>query len=140
MAAPAFRILDHPADLGIEARGNTLEEAFEAAAGGLLSVIVDPGSVAPRETRAVRLPASDDERLLVRWLGEVLFLVDAGGFLPARFRVAVPPDGGLEAEVRGEPIDRSRHRLRVDVKAVTYHGIAVRREAGGCSVTVYLDV
>ncbi len=40
-----YLILDHPADLGIEARGRTLAEAFEQAARGLISVIVDPDSV-----------------------------------------------------------------------------------------------
>ena len=135
-----FRIIEHPSDLGIEAEASTIEEAFALAAEGLMSVIVDLPTVTPRESRRIRLPGSDDERLLVRWLGEVLHLYDGTGFVPARFAVTGVSEEGLTAEVTGEPLDPSRHRLKLDVKAVTYHGIAVRRSAAGNSVRVYLDI
>ncbi len=54
-----YLILDHPADLGIEARGETLSEAFEQAARGLTSVIIDPDTIRPEESRPVRIEAGD---------------------------------------------------------------------------------
>jgi SHS2 domain-containing protein len=135
-----FTIIEHPSDLGIEASGGSMEEAFAFAAEGLMSVIVDPSTVAPRESRDIRLPAMDEERLLVRWLGEVLYLYDGAGFVSSGFIVTGASEAGLAASAQGEPADPRRHRLRLDVKAVTYHGVSVKRSAGLCAVRVFLDI
>jgi SHS2 domain-containing protein len=135
-----FTILDHPSDLGIGASAPTMEGAFALAAEGMMSVIVDPGTVAARQSRHVALPAMDEERLLVRWLGEVLWLYDGAGFVPSRFTVARASSAGLSAGVSGEPSEPGRHVLRLDVKAVTYHGVSVRRSPGRCDVRVFLDI
>ncbi len=54
---PSFDVIDHPADLGIEARGSTMAQAFEQAATGLMSVILDLSSVEARVSREVVLEA-----------------------------------------------------------------------------------
>lgn len=135
-----FRIVEHPADLGIEAEGTTPGEAFSAAAEGLISVIVDPRGVSPRESRDVEVSAADYEQLLVRWLSEVLWLYDGGGFVPAEFEIGDIRRDRLRAKLRGEPFDPSRHPARLDVKAVTYHEISVVERPGHTAVRVYLDI
>jgi len=47
---------------------------------------------------------------------------------------------GLRARVAGEPIDPARHPIVREIKAVTYHGLAVDRVAGGFSAQVVFDV
>ena len=47
--------IDHPADLGIEAFGRNLIEAFEQAGLGLMSVILDVDSVKLKESRRLFL-------------------------------------------------------------------------------------
>ena len=138
--AGRYSILEHPSDVGIEASGGTMEEAFALAAEGMMSVIVDTATVVPRESRPVVLPAMDEERLLVRWLGEVLYLYDGERFVPARFDVSSASTAGLRAGAAGEPADPRRHALRLDVKAVTYHGVSVKRSPGLCEVRVFLDI
>ena len=138
--AAGFTILEHPSDIGIEASAGSVEAAFALAAEGLMSVIVDPTTVASRERRAVTLPAMDEERLLVRWLGEVLWLYDGAGFVSSRFEVSRASASGLAATAIGEPLDPRRHAMRLDVKAVTYHGVSVERGAGACAVRVFLDI
>jgi SHS2 domain-containing protein len=135
-----YAIVEHPSDLGIEASAGSMEEAFAFAAEGLMAVMVDPSTVVGRESRAIGLPAMDEERLLVRWLGEVLYLFDGEGFVSSAFTVRGASRSGLEASALGEPADPRRHRLRLDVKAVTYHGVSVKRSAGRCEVRVFLDI
>jgi SHS2 domain-containing protein len=135
-----YEIIAHPSDVGVEAAGSSAEEAFALAAEGMMSVIVDPASVEEREARTVSVEGADEERLLVRWLAEVLWLYDGGGFVPRRFTVGEISGNRLTASALGEPLDPAKHRLRADVKAVTYHGLAVRRAADGCTVRVYLDI
>jgi SHS2 domain-containing protein len=137
---PGYDILEHPADVGIEARGASLAEAFAQAAEGLMSLILDPAHVVQRESRRIDLTASDTEQLLVRWLSEVLYLFDGCGFAASRFEVQLRAPASLTATVHGEVFSPSRHTVRTDVKAVTYHLLHVRQDPEGCVVRVYLDI
>lgn len=135
----AFTILDHPSDLGIEATGATLADAFASAAAGMMSVIVDPSTVNAVEQRPVHVSASDIGQLLVRWLSEVLYLYDGGRFIACRFDVRQLTATALDAVIHGEMLDLARHRTRLDVKAVTYHQLLIE-ETTGARVRVYLDI
>ena len=73
-----------------------------------------------------------------------MYFKDAEGLLLRVPEVRISGgDGGafvLEAEARGEPLDPARHRLQVDVKAVTLHRLRVERTERGWEAFVVLDV
>ena len=46
----------------------------------------------------------------------------------------------LLAETKGEKIDPAKHHLKVDVKAVTYHMLEVKRENSLWTAQVILDI
>jgi SHS2 domain-containing protein len=131
-------------DLCFVARGSTQEAAFAAAAAAVLEATVeDPGGVRPRLERAVTLAEPDVELLLLAFLNELVYLRDAEELLLRVRRIRIEADGGsarLEATLAGERIDPSRHRLVTDVKAVTAHGLRVRRTGAGWEARVTLDV
>ena len=80
-----YEVLEHTADVGIRARGWTLEETFANMALGMMSLIVpELGRILEREDRRVEARAADLEGLLVAWLSEVVYLVDAERFLVAK--------------------------------------------------------
>ncbi|HEY4644253.1 MAG TPA: archease [Bacteroidota bacterium] len=135
-----YSILEHPADLGIEARGRSLREAFEEAAVALTSIIVDIDSVSVKVDRDLTVDAGDIESLLVRWLSELLYLYDGEGFLCKEATVRQFSPTRLDATIRGEPLSEGKHRMRTDVKAVTYHQLLVREDENGGYVRVYLDI
>lgn len=122
------RVIEHTADSGIEAWGPTLDEAFEEAALGLFDLMIDPAAVDERETCSIVVRGGDDGDLLVRWLNELIYLVDARGLVFGRFVVKREGPGVLAADAYGEPLDPARHGQRSAVKAATYHQLAV--EAG----------
>ncbi|MEW5979908.1 MAG: archease [Acidobacteriota bacterium] len=135
-----FRILDHPADLGIEAWGSSLNQAFEQAALGLISVILNPQMVNAREQRSIRLEAADDHQLLVKWLTEILYLYDGDRFVATQFKIASLSGPRLEAVVGGEAFDPDRHETRLDVKAITYHQLQISQSPERSSLQVFLDI
>jgi SHS2 domain-containing protein len=137
---PGFYLIDHPADLGIEAQGETLAQAFEQAATGLMSVILDLSSVEALVSREVILEASDLEHLLVKWLAEVLYLYDGEKFVSKEFSVSELRQGSLRATLRGETFAAEKHVTRLDVKAVTYHQLLVEESNEVCRVRVFLDI
>ncbi|KAB0672185.1 archease [Oryzomonas sagensis] len=141
-----YRFLDDiaTADVAFEAWGATREELFAAGADALLRTMVhDPKVVERREEQAVTVDDADLDLLLFSFLQELVFLKDARRLLLHPEKVRIAEEGGrfrLDAVLRGEGIDRQRHPLVVDVKAVTLHRLRVACEAGVWRAVVVLDV
>ena len=133
-------MLEHTADAGIIARGGTLNELFANAALGMFSLMVDLGGVREREQRQIELTARDVQGLLVNWLSELLFYVDAEEILFSRFEIDELSDTRLRARAWGERIDRDRHELHFGIKAVTRHMLEVVKESGRYRATVLFDI
>jgi|SRR6516165_10281245 SHS2 domain-containing protein len=122
-----FETFEHTADLGLRIRAADLNTLFADAAQALFSVIVeDLQAVRPVQSVKVRLEGDDSVFLLFDWLKELLYYFDAEHLLFGKFEVQVT-DAGLNATAWGEPLDRSRHVLDHEVKAVTYHGLRVEK-------------
>ena len=132
------------ADVAFQATGETLEELFSTAAEALLAVMLeDPGSLGKDAEIRIELEKSELDLLLFDFLAELIYYKDARQLLLCVESIKVETGGDrlrLEATVRGETIDRSRHPLLVDVKAVTLHRLHVGKTDAGWEATVVLDV
>jgi SHS2 domain-containing protein len=135
-----YEFFEHTADLGLRVRAPDLDTLFAEAAQALFAAIVeDLGTVAPRQRRDVQLSGDEREYLLFDWLKELLYHFDAEHLLLARFEVRVSATG-LTGTAWGEPLDRSRHELSHEVKAITYHGLRVEQTADGWLAEVIVDI
>jgi SHS2 domain-containing protein len=138
-----FELLEHTADVGIRARGATLEEAFEQATLGLAEVL---GALAPAggsggsgEAVAVEVSAPDPGGLLVDWLNEVLWLRETRDAWLSGVRVDRVGEGAATGSVTLSPEGPAPDGTFV--KAVTYHRLRVEPgPGGGWLIEVYLDV
>lgn len=124
-ASPPFEVFEHTADVGIAVRGASLPELFSNAAAGMMAFIIPAALVRGAETRRLTVDADDRVGLLVAWLNELLVLLNGDGFVPREFHILELSDTRLLAEVSGEPVDPARHHFRLDVKAATYHQLAI---------------
>jgi SHS2 domain-containing protein len=135
-----YETFEHTADLGLRVRAPDLNTLFAEAARALFSVIVeDLGTVVARQELHVELAGDDRAYLLFDWLKELLYHFDAEHLLLSRFEVRVG-DAGLKATAWGEPLDRARHALEHEVKAITYHGLRVEPAADGWLAEVIVDI
>lgn len=135
-----YEPLEHTADAGIVVRGHDLAELFANAAEGLFATMVVLAGVEEREEREIFVEATDVEMLLVHWLTELLYYVDAEEMLFRRFEVEEIDETHLRARGHGEKIDRSRHDFHFGVKAITRHMLAVRQAEQGYEATVLFDI
>jgi len=137
-----YDILPHTADGKFRAFGRTLEEAFANAALALASLMWDWSKIEPTITRPVRLSGRDRKQLLVKFLGEIIFLFETQKFLLAAvdgLEIRDVPDGfSLEAELRGDTLS-DRYELYGDVKAVTYNEMKIE-VSGGVVLQVVVDM
>jgi SHS2 domain-containing protein len=135
-----YEFFDHTADLGLRIRSGSLEELFAEAARALFAALVeDLSTVRPVQAVPVSLGGDDREYLLFDWLKELLYRFDVEHMLFSRFEVHVTADG-LSGTAWGEPLDRTRHELAHEVKAITYHGLRVEQKADGWLAEVIVDI
>jgi SHS2 domain-containing protein len=135
-----FEILEHTADIGFRARGRTKTELFTNAALALESVAVETERIQPRIPYPIAVTGEDDSSLLVNWLSEVLYYLDARRVVMSRFRIDELSPGAIRGQGWGEPWDPERHPPKLLVKGVTYHQLRITKDAEGWCAEVYLDV
>lgn len=135
-----FETFDHTADLGLRIRTADLDTLFAEAAQALFTVLVENlDAVEPRQQIDVTIAGGERDYLLFDWLKELLYRFDAEHLLFSRFQVHVSEDG-LQGSAWGEPLDRQRHELTHEVKAITYHGLRVEAEPDGWLAEVIVDI
>jgi len=120
-----YKLIEHTADTGLIAYGNSLTEAFGNAAYGMFSIIAELGRVRETETRRFEVSSNDLECLLFEWLNRLLYYVDVDMLLFKRFEIKILPENRLKAICYGEKYDPSRHRLKTGIKSATYHMLKV---------------
>jgi SHS2 domain-containing protein len=135
-----FTILPHTADAGLRVEAADLGTLFAEAGCGLFSLIVSNlDDVEPRTTKEFVIAGEDVEYLLFDWLSELLFIFESERLLFREFDVSVGPHG-LQATAAGERVDRVRHQMEHEIKAITYHGLVVERTKQGWAAEVIVDI
>jgi SHS2 domain-containing protein len=133
-----FDLLEHQADVGVRAWGETLEETFEQAAWAVADVL-GVRATGPGTRRTVRVTGTDVACVLVDFLNDLLLLHETENMGFATIRVLSVTGTELEARVELVPIVDAPEGL--PVKAATFHQLQVeRRPDGSIEARVYLDV
>lgn len=140
--ARGYEFFGHTADVGAVVRGATLPRLFENASRALFDLIGDRRAVRPRRRVRIAVAGSGLEDLLVRWLSELLYRHETGRWLFSAFKVERVDRAGARARgvAFGEPYDPARHRIRREVKAVTYHQIRIVRGRSAWRVRIVFDI
>ena len=122
-----YEFINHTADIGIKVRGFSRKEMFENAARAMFDLIVDLDTVETRNQMAIEIRGGELEELLADWLRDLLYRYNGDKYLLKEFKIEKISPRGLKARVRGEKLDMSRHSLRREIKAVTYHDLKIRK-------------
>ncbi|HUK79321.1 MAG TPA: archease [Nitrososphaerales archaeon] len=129
------------ADIAFEAESDSVNGLFETCALAITDIMVDPRTLRATTERSLSLTSENLDRLLYDFMTELIFMKDVDSLLFGDFEVSVSEEGtSLAALARGEQIDRERHMLRNDVKAVTMHLFGVKHEGKSWRTTVVLDI
>lgn len=132
MPVPGYQFLPHTTDAYIEARGPTLESAFEYAAVALFDTMCNVESISLKITEPVEVDGEDDVILLNRWLEVLLLKFELERKVFSQFTVQPIQERGegfhLSAKISGEMYDRKKHGAKVEVKAITFHKMEIERE------------
>lgn len=139
----SYRLFEHTADVGLEVEAGSVNELFEEAARGFFSLAVEDAScIQTKREVNISLSSENFESLLVDWLSDLIFRLDAEKLLLKDFRVDIRKSDAisLEAKAWGETVDLEHHELRKDIKAVTYHDLKLEQTPKGWSARVLFDI
>jgi len=135
---PKYRELEHTGDLAIEVTAATREELFAHSLVAIARLMVEEEGIAAAERREIRVDAGDDADAIRDLLAAALNLFLIDGFIWRAAEVNIR-EGGVVAMLAGEQYDSRRHQLLEEIKAVTYHRLAVEKFGDTWRATLVFD-
>jgi SHS2 domain-containing protein len=137
---PDFTLLDHIADLGIIVRGRNLRDLFEMAAKSMMYIMVKGKPVDTTKTFNLSVEGYDLADLMVRWLGEILYLFEGEHELVTGVEITSVSHSNLDATLETVSFDTDLHEILCEIKAVTFHQIEVVKKDDHWETRIIFDL
>ena len=135
-----YTFLDHTADLRIQITGASQAALFQNAGLALADLICDPDTLTPEESRTIDIEGDDPADLMVNYLRELLYQWSGEEKLIQKVDILVLSDRTLSARIHTTRYHPEHHTILNEIKAVTYHQIAVEPTEGGWQAMVVFDI
>ncbi len=135
-----YRLLEHTADMGIEARAESCPKVLEEMASGLMMILFGDSPVSASIVTKIHLREENSVELMVSWLNEILYWCEQNNLVSAASRIDALEEGELWATLSGEPFDQKRHHVERQVKAITYYQACLEETSGAWHAKVYVDL
>lgn len=130
----------HTADIGIRVFGKDLKELFVNAAYGMFDTIADLEGITTSTEEVIEAEGQTREELLVAWLDELLYRFCTKDIIYSKFDILDLSDNKIRAKAFGRPAAANRNRLKMEIKAITYADLSIKKADGGYSVEIIFDV
>jgi SHS2 domain-containing protein len=135
-----YQFLNHTADLGLRIEARDLPELFETAAAALGEQLVVAPKVCGLRHQRMEVSGEDWDDLMINWLRELLALWHLENKAIRHARCAALSPYRLLADLALLPFNPASHTPNQEIKAVTYHQLAVSPCAQGWQATVIFDL
>ena len=137
---PSYEIIDHTADLGIIIKGGNIKELFVNAANAMTDLMVKADIREKEAKRKLIVEGEDLPDLMVRWLSEILYLFNGEHILVRAIEIGSISSTRLQSTLRVVSLNKGHHEILREIKAVTYHQIAVTKTPDGWEAQVIFDI
>jgi len=139
-----YRFLEHTADIKIEAWGDSLEEAFEAAGMAFTDTFIERDKVEKLIYKKISVEGFDLMSLLFNWIEELILIFELENIVFSDFKVKIKRTSEneykLDAMGWGEQYSREKHGYKVHVKAMTYHEMEIKNENNRYVIRYVVDI
>jgi SHS2 domain-containing protein len=137
-----YKLLDHTADVGFRATGETLADAFESATRAFADIVAYEDPTEPTDELRVEVEADaegeDVDALLFDYLDRLIYTQDVEGVVVVDAEVEADEKNlRLDAVLRVAPIGEDAY---LDIKAPTYSEMRAERDDGGWTLEAVLDI
>lgn len=148
MDSEGYKYLEHSTDAFVQAHGNSLEVLFGNCAKGLVNIMFEIDKVEDRQFSTITASGEDLENLLFDWLEKVLLKILIDHIVVSRFSIEISKKNAnveekkylLRARVGGEKVSYSKHNYKIEIKAITYHELKIKRIGPNYVATFLVDL
>jgi SHS2 domain-containing protein len=143
-----YKYLEHSTDAFVQAHGSSLEVLFGNCAKGLVNIMFEIDKVEDRQFSTITASGDDLENLLFDWLEKVLLKILIDHIVVSRFSIEISEKNAnvvekkylLRARVGGERVSYSKHKYKIEIKAITYHELKIKRIGPNYVATFLVDL
>ena len=135
-----YQIIDHTADLGIIVQGTDEKSLFIRAARAMTDLMVKGDISKGTVIKDVLVEGEDFPDLMVRWLGEILYLFDGENLIVNSIKIESINPTKLKSTLTLTSFETEHHQVIREIKAVTYHQISVDKTKDGWQAKVIFDI
>jgi SHS2 domain-containing protein len=143
-----YKYLEHSTDAFVQAYGSSLEVLFGNCAKGLVNIMFEIDKVEDRQFSTITASGDDLENLLFDWLEKVLLKILIDHIVVSRFSIEISEKNAnvvekkylLRARVGGERVSYSKHKYKIEIKAITYHELKIKRIGPNYVATFLVDL
>ena len=128
------------ADVAFEAKGDNLNEVFEACGDAVFETIANLETLGDTETYTYTSENENVEDLLYDFLEEIIYLKDTESLIFKECNVIIKENNKIEVKFIGDKINQEKQELNTDVKAVTMHMFSLKKEKEGYRARIVLDI
>lgn len=130
MFLDSVEYLDHMTDAYLRIRGQTMKEAFEYSAMGLVNIMYDIENIEKNQRIPILAEGEELENLLFDWLDKILLMMLIDKVIFSKFNIEITFDRSsakyvLTGYCEGEFVDLNKHELKVEIKGITYHEMKI---------------
>lgn len=148
MDSEGYKYLEHSTDAFVQAHGSSLEVLFGNCAKGLVNIMFEIDKVEDRQFSTITASGEDLENLLFDWLEKVLLKILIDHIVVSRFSIEISKKNAnvvekkylLRARVGGEKVSYSKHNYKIEIKAITYHELKIKRIGPNYVATFLVDL
>lgn len=145
MKEAGFIYEDHTADVQARCWGKTLEEAFNQTAYSLMATITpDLKRISSNIEKKIKIEAEDKQALLFDFLSELLYIFDVDELVFNIIKVQIIKKSEdlfvLNALLRGERFDVTKHEIGIEVKAITYSFMEIAESKNKVEISIVFDI
>lgn len=131
----AYRFIDHTADIGIRVVSKDLKTLFADAAHALID-IMGAWCAQGSESENISVEGIDREDILVRWLQELLYLIEVKDLRISHVDVVRIGLKDMTGVITGSYTSKV---LKQEIKAVTYHNLEIAEVDNHVEATIIFD-
>jgi SHS2 domain-containing protein len=125
-----FIIIEHTADIGIKAYGDSMEEAFAAAGEAMFQLMTENAAIQKKTEKHLACESMDREGLLVQFLSNLIVVHEVEGLVFGEFTVRFTGPNSLAAQGWGEAYEPGRHGRGFHIKGVSYNQMEISGQPG----------
>jgi len=133
-----FKLIEHPADIGIEVFGKTIEELFKNSSYALFKIM--DISIGEKQEKTIKFSLSADtlEELLVRFLNELIYIAQVKNkYGKVDIKLTKKQNTyELKCFLQGNCIKK----IGREIKSTTYHNLEIKKEREFYKCSIIFDL